>query len=136
MGPAERPAHLAQYFPIHVLFLFYSCLAPAVAPGWLTFQDLAIAKAEFYFLGDRRPVHAPLPKLLLFDRVAADRLRQLRWWHDITLEQCARSLEIDVCDFMEKERGRKTFSSEEFTKLAEIFALTPEKLLGFLKAPA
>lgn len=76
-----------------------------------------------------------LPQYLLLDRGSAERLRKMRWTYDITLQNCAEALAIDVYAFLEKERGRTKFAANEFTALASLFDIAPETLYVSLKEP-
>lgn len=76
-----------------------------------------------------------LPQYLLLDRGSAERLRKMRWTYDITLQNCAEALAIDVYTFLEKERGRTKFEAAEFKALASLFDVAPESLYVSLKEP-
>ena len=64
------------------------------------------------------------------DFSAAEALRNLRWLKGVSMEHCARFLNLDLPDFAAKERGRRPFTALEFAAVALVLDLGVEDLSG------
>ena len=62
------------------------------------------------------------------DYAAAEALRNLRWSKGVSVERCARSLNIGLPDFVAKDRGRRPFTALEFAAVALLLELDVEDL--------
>lgn len=69
------------------------------------------------------------------DLPTAETLRELRWAHGCSMEQCARQLQIPLVDFLAKERGRTAFTANELHALLTFLESDAAQLRRYVRPP-
>ena len=78
---------------------------------------------------NKAPANVPL------DLPTAETLRELRWAHGRSMEQCARQLQIPLVDFLAKERGRTAFTADELQALLDFLDIDAAQLRRRIPGP-